>query len=223
MILGLDIRKVSVTLKKGESAEPALTAALKPLRLTWTVYQGALIVTAPNQKAAFERGATIGGPSDEEFRKNPGLGQAVELKAEMTYDVAFSLISAKIGLPIERQRMMTWSAKPLGWSARRTALGHLRLMARLSASQLVLEPQRLAFKEDPALMGRVIHAVSVVSTVENARTAAYTGNRTLYDALLVSLKKERDLARDAVETKIDRGGDDEKGLKILKDLLKALN
>lgn len=217
---------VSFTLKKGEPAGDAITEGLKDKKLAWTVWEGLLLITSPKLKAEFDGGQAAFRPSDEELKKDEDLWAALtsdlELSSTETLGAAMKKIYAALGV---KEKGSWWSSRgkePLGWTAKRSVLRHLRVICRTTIATFTLKPGEIWFTSDKVLLGPIFADVALITTVDNARTAAYNDNAKLYATLMKELKKTPETSREIIQEKLDAGTDDEKGTKILKKMLAEL-
>ena len=217
-------KKVTLRLKPGVRADNALTDSLSAVGLAWTLYEGALVVSTPEETKTFVPGAAIGGPSDDVLRKDPDFGfllfQRVEWTKGQTYKEVLAAME-KLRVPIQSRYFATFLDEKVEWTAVRTLVGHLRVFARSHVAQFKISGGEIRFDSDPAGMGKMFGAVTLRGTVANARTAAYTGNVKLYESLIAVLRKQKDLAREAVQERLE-GRDDDKGREILRKMLEDL-
>ena len=219
---------VSFTLKRGRPAADAITEGLKPKRLTWTVWEGILFITNAAQKQVLDAGKVSSGPPDDEIRKLPEvwkrLNTELDLASSEKTATAMGKILSTSGCKLRGSWPLFNDQNLLGWSAKRSALRHLRVICRttIATFKFFQDGEEIALTGDGVLFGPIAADVTLIGTIDNARTAAYTDNSRLYQELMKILKKQAATAREIIEEKLDVGKDDEKGTKILKNMLSEL-
>jgi len=219
-------RKVTWKLRKGTALDGALSQGLAPAKLDWILYEGALVITTPGEKALFAPGAAIGGPPDELLLRDAQLAAKLlrpcELKQGMTIDQMLTLFAKDYDLNIDRRYFTVSLEQKLEWTSSRTVLAQLRLLARPRVALFKFKGDQVVFDSDPVGFGKIIDASVLSGTVSNARTAGYQNDVRIYQSLVDVLRKRGDLAKEAVLSRLE-GRDDDKGRAVLKKLLEDLD
>jgi hypothetical protein len=225
-IPGRGYKKISAKFEKGIPGDRKLTEVLEAYNLTWTLFQGAVVVTIPRVTKQFENGDSIGGPSDRELKNDQtvwtALSKPIELDAQLSIQEALLKVAheAGIGIP-ERSWVILNDSDKIGWSAKRSALTHLRILCRTVMVEFEVRGGKLLVFSEPEGMGRHTDYVAAYDEVRNARAALYENHEEVYAKHLPLLLANRVYAKENAEglLEYDLELKDQKGAAALRRIL----